>query len=899
MLKITNLKCELGGQLILDIPQLSIDKPGLYVLLGPSGCGKTTLLNLISGLNINYTGSLKFFDKELRKTRKKQLVKIRANYLSSFFQHNVFLEDLNVNENISLSAVYENNDAVKLINSNNDNIASKLKIDKFLLSPVKKISGGEKTRSALARSLNKNVPFYLFDEPTASLDKDNAVNVMRLIKQKSEKSIVLLVSHDTQLARKYADTILYMEYGKIVKSEEVHITKKIVLDKSKDHNYHKNVNFIVNSLMRAKRKRNVFTNISVNLGLVGLGLSLLLVSSVNTKLISSFKGEFSEDSVYIEKTFSPKINAVNAASEEHIRLNLGGDYEIGSIYLNDFSRFFETINDLNITVNQKTYIFPSFDVSSFNEPLTLDEITTETFPYVNSLAFDEIGLVLPYDDFKMLQNVLGLPFKNSADDLGKYLQRNNVVVELNLANNYWDYESRISFRLKTVMLGYTGLVIVNDFNFTEHFFEELLLLPSSLSLTKIEDFPWVLKKVNYVYYEYQEEFLLHALNSPDSLVFTANKEYFKVISNDEYLNKRFIILESPPTFNDILQLDIANNTNFVTFNGGLNFIESLMLLGFSSNFFLADTSEKITEITNADINEEKALTPNLTLQEGVINLALQYNSFGSFSYSPDYGILKLKEISISSGLAIKLFGHKNVEGETLHLGALTRIEQREDSYLKHYEYEEIIIKEVIENDSLVIFTHPFWAYLFFKDVLKIDVFSLELKGIVYTKYDNAAEHANKSKYKVSMPFLVFSSLINDTIKDLELYTIIASFGGFLLSGIIIFMVTYLIISEISQQFSALFLLGYSKKTIHKVVSKYITKLLGTIVIVALLQLFALSFMLEFILAEFLKTRFSYNFSYQPYVFVIAFAVVLMILLLSFFKSKVNKVDLLNFSKRDL
>lgn len=895
MLKINNLNVTINEQKILDIKEFACEGPGLYVILGPSGCGKTTLLNVIAGLNTSYSGKVSVFNRNYARMKEKAITRFRSANISVFFQHNIFLEDLTLAQNISLSGLSRLEDKKKLSANKIYKLAQSLNIEEELNQRVKTLSGGEKTRGSLARTFLKEVPLYLFDEPTAALDPNNAKVAMDLIKKKAERSIAILVSHDQELALKYADTIFYMEQGNVTTKEILRPPSQTRLCAPQVLDYSKNSDFIARSLMKVKKIRNFITGSSINLGLVGLGLSFLLISSINRKLVDTFKGQFNENTTHVRPTFQPTINVIKSPDISDIKYDIPGDYEVGSLYLNDFNSLFPNQNKLSIHYKQKSIAMPSFHAGLFNEALFLNEVDDELFPFVNSLNHDEIGLILPYDDFKITQNILGLPFKNKADDLGHFLANNRVTLTLEIANNSWDYFDQHSFTLKTVRLGQNPHIIVGEQSHVSLLFEEKMMFPSSTNLTKEEEYPWTLKKLHYLFSFNPEEILWNVETYTKYVLFNAKKHYFNTIFDNLHLNRRLIVFEKPPYFNSVLEAQGAMSTpTFYTFANGLTFIEEMMLLGFANNFFVSSDEDVLEEIIKFDTSNYDSKNIEFSYPSELKNLAIQFSGFSGFSY---YGVdanYKILEIGISKGLARSLFNRENVKGEELYVGALTSILESQDGFLKNYETATLRIVDVYDGEDDAIYHHPLWPYLLFKDVFGVNPLSMPLTSALFP-----GDIEGNDSFKITKPFKTFKEMIDTTLNDLEMYSLVTAAGAFLLSVFIIFMTIYLLVFETSEQFSSLFLLGYSKDTIHAIISIYIIRFLSAIIALSLVQIFIFSFMIEFILADYLGTAFTYVFTMRPYVIVSVFSFSLLLILLIFFKQRMGKIDLLQFSKRDL
>lgn len=174
----------------------TLDHVGITMILGASGCGKTTLLNIIAGKDHDYTGSVE--------------VKGAVQYIEQDIR---LMESMSIRENLLL------------VSKDEDKITDLLHTFHLLQEQhkkVKKLSLGQKKRVQVLQSILSDCDLLLCDEPTASLDHDNAILVMEELKHISKTIPVLVVTHDHALATAYADLTYHMESGKLVKDQTDH-----------------------------------------------------------------------------------------------------------------------------------------------------------------------------------------------------------------------------------------------------------------------------------------------------------------------------------------------------------------------------------------------------------------------------------------------------------------------------------------------------------------------------------------------------------------------------------------------------------------------------------------------------------------------------------------------------
>ena len=200
------------------IDNTSIDLPekGIVTLLGPSGCGKTTLLNSIGGLSKIDKGSIYVDEEKITKVSVNKIDKIRSLKIGYIFQNFNLLDDETVFDNVSLvlkiNGLKDKEEISKRVNF----CLESLGIYRYRNRYAGMLSGGERQRVAIARAIVKDPEVIIADEPTGNLDSKNTIEVMNIIKSLSRDRLVILVTHERELAKFYSDRIIEIFDGKIV-----------------------------------------------------------------------------------------------------------------------------------------------------------------------------------------------------------------------------------------------------------------------------------------------------------------------------------------------------------------------------------------------------------------------------------------------------------------------------------------------------------------------------------------------------------------------------------------------------------------------------------------------------------------------------------------------------------
>lgn len=205
---------------VINDLNLMLNNNGLVCLLGPSGCGKTTILNAVGGLDKVRNGKIYIDDERITKRSIKKIDKIRNLKVGYIFQDYKLIDSLSVFDNVALVlkmiGIKDKDEIKKRV----DYVLETLNIYRYRYRLASMLSGGERQRVAIARAIVKDPDIILADEPTGNLDSKNTLEIMNIIKCISKKRLVILVTHEVNLAKFYADRIIELEDGKVIKDYE-------------------------------------------------------------------------------------------------------------------------------------------------------------------------------------------------------------------------------------------------------------------------------------------------------------------------------------------------------------------------------------------------------------------------------------------------------------------------------------------------------------------------------------------------------------------------------------------------------------------------------------------------------------------------------------------------------
>ena len=216
MLKVSTLEKSYATSKVLRGIDFSMEEGERIAIMGPSGSGKSTLLNCIGGIDRPDNGEVLFEDLSLTSLTEQELCKLRRNKISTIFQFFHLLPTLTARENIEFPMLL-NSIGKSERNEKVDELLDAVKIQHRACAFPHELSGGEKQRVAIARSLSMQPKLILADEPTGNLDSKNTDSVLELIENLSKQHgiAMLLVTHNEEVTR-ICDKTITMNDGLIL-----------------------------------------------------------------------------------------------------------------------------------------------------------------------------------------------------------------------------------------------------------------------------------------------------------------------------------------------------------------------------------------------------------------------------------------------------------------------------------------------------------------------------------------------------------------------------------------------------------------------------------------------------------------------------------------------------------
>ncbi len=299
---------------------LSFRKNEFVAILGPSGSGKTTLLNIIGGLDRYDSGDLIINGKSTKKFKATEWDSYRNNCVGFIFQSYNLINHISVLENVemalTLSGYKRKNKKEKALEA-----LEKVGLKDHAYKKPNQLSGGQMQRVAIARSLVNDPDIILADEPTGALDSATSVQIMNLIKEIAKDKLVIMVTHNPELAKDYANRIIEFKDGEIlsdsnpINSEEenlgkVHIRKTVLSYLSAIHLSFNNI--------KTKKGRTFLTAFAASIGIIGIALILSLSNGFQLQIDKFEKSTLSQMPITIS---SQAMQMDESTLEEQMQTN--------------------------------------------------------------------------------------------------------------------------------------------------------------------------------------------------------------------------------------------------------------------------------------------------------------------------------------------------------------------------------------------------------------------------------------------------------------------------------------------------------------------------------------------------------------------------------------------------
>lgn len=285
-------------------------------ILGPSGSGKTTLLNIIGGLDKYDSGDLIINNKSTKKFKKKEWDAYRNNCIGFIFQSYNLITHISVLDNVemgmTLSGISKRKRKAKAME-----LLNKVGLKDHAHKRPNQLSGGQMQRVAIARALANNPSVILADEPTGALDSKTSIQIMELIKEISKDKLVIMVTHNPDLAEEYANRVVEFKDGQLTSdsnpikdSEKNNFEFKI---KKTKMSFLTALNLSFNNI-KTKKGRTFLTSFASSIGIIGIALILALSNGFQLQIDKFEKDTLAQMPIVI----MPQVTVTDEETQKEI-----------------------------------------------------------------------------------------------------------------------------------------------------------------------------------------------------------------------------------------------------------------------------------------------------------------------------------------------------------------------------------------------------------------------------------------------------------------------------------------------------------------------------------------------------------------------------------------------------
>ena len=742
---------------------LKFRKTEFVSILGPSGCGKTTLLNIIGGLDQYTTGDLIINGKSTKNFKDKDWDTYRNHSIGFVFQNYNLIPHQTVLANVelalTLAGINKTERRKRAIKALKD-----VGLEDQIHKKPNQMSGGQMQRVAIARALVGNPDILLADEPTGALDTKTSVQIMELLKEISKTKLVIMVTHNPDLAEKYSTRIIKLLDGQVTDDSKPYDG---IEEKNKQAKAGKtNMSFLtalslsLNNLL-TKKGRTILTAFAGSIGIIGIALILSLSSGMQNYINRVEEDTLSSYPITLQETTMDTGELLNAAMDSTTTYENHNDNKIHSMNItNDMLSLMGSGAKSNNLEAFKSYI--DKNSNKFNEYANAIEYSYNLD--LNIYKENEDGYTLVNPD--QIMDKLGFGQMNEISNMfssgiSSYNAFSEMLDNRNLIEEQYD-----------VLAGH----LPENYN-------EVVL---------------VVNKDNYI-----SDYTLYSIGLLDSEELVAN---YNALMNGEEINN---LDELTYTYDELLDITfkVLLNTDYYTKEGNLWINKS------SDEKYIANLLNNALELKVVGIikpNEETITT----------------NNYGGVFYTKElteYVINKINESEIAQAqLAnknINIFTNSEFRNEEFDINNLTHEEQAYLASLSQSELAEVLAnyqenasatyESNLEKLGIVDLNKPSTINIYAKD---FD--SKESLANLITEYNNNTTEENQISY-TDIIEVMMSGVSN--IIDIISYVLMGFVSiSLVVSSIMIGIITYISVLERTKEIGILRSIGASKKDISRV-----------------------------------------------------------------------------------
>lgn len=428
MLQIKNIcKQYVTGELVqeaLDDVSLNLRDNEFVAILGPSGSGKTTLLNIIGGLDRYDSGDLIINGISTKKYKDRDWDSYRNHTIGFVFQSYNLIPHQTVLANVELaltiSGISRSERRKRAITA-----LEQVGLGEQLHKKPNQMSGGQMQRVAIARALVNNPDILLADEPTGALDSDTSIQVMDLLKEVAKDRLVVMVTHNPELAEQYANRIVRLRDGKIIDDTNPYVLDEKSLAAPKHENMGRAAMSFFTALslsfnnLRTKKARTLLTAFAGSIGIIGIALILSLSNGVNQYITDIQRDTMTSYPISIQAE-TIDLSSIMSAGQSAAH-DTETDHDLNGVYANNTDMELISTMTTSITENNLT------DFKSY-----LDDPGSEIHQYLGEngivYSYNTQFDVYTYDPEEEFVNTNGSTLSDNASNTPSMMQSMNEMM---------------------------------------------------------------------------------------------------------------------------------------------------------------------------------------------------------------------------------------------------------------------------------------------------------------------------------------------------------------------------------------------------------------------------------------------------------------------------------------
>lgn len=772
MLKLIDIKKDyiMGNDTVHALKGININfrNSEFVSILGPSGCGKTTLLNIIGGLDRYTSGDLVINGTSTKEYKDKDFDTYRNHRIGFVFQNYNLITHLSVLSNVELaltlsgvSKLERREKALEVL----ERVGLKDQINK----KPNQMSGGQMQRVAIARALINDPDIILLDEPTGALDSKTSVEIMELLKEIAEDKLLIMVTHNPDLAEKYSSRIIKLLDGKVIDDSNPYKGKeKIKKDNSGEKtsmSFFTALHLSFNNLL-TKKGRTLLTAFAGSIGIVGIALILSLSNGVQSYIDGVEEDTLSSYPVTVER------DAVDFTSllEEMMKMTeTGDDNDSGKIktknIMNDMLEAMTSDKNSNNLKKFKDYIDDNSEFKQYTSNIQYG------YPLkINVYNEDINNKIIRVNPNEIVDKMgLGEAYEMSSSFISENMNDNDVWKELydneDLLNSQFEViEGKMPAKKNEVVLVVDKNEEISDYTlYTLGYLDQDELIDNMNKMLKGEEIKSS-KELSYDYKDFIGDKFKLVLNTD---IYEKENGIWIDKSNDEKFIKN--MLKDKEELEIVGIIKPTSSTNNLLMYGGIGYTKEL-------------THYVINEIKSAEIVKDQLDNKKINIFTGL--------KFGKGDFSLDS--LTFEQQKYVMGLS---------DSEKLEF------------YEKYKKYSEATYESNLESLGYVDIDNPSLINIYAKD---FD--SKEKVTDLIESYNKKQQSAGNDEDIINYSDLVgmMMSSVKKIINMIS-YVLIAFVAvSLVVSSIMIGIITYISVLERTKEIGILRSLGASKKDISRV-----------------------------------------------------------------------------------